>query len=941
MSKYDVISLKKQISMLDLLGRYGVDLKPKGSEWTALCPFHSEKSPSFTVFPDPAGDLKVYCFGCGASGDHIDMIKDLDGITTGEAIQRLAEIVGGSPVVEGQALQKQPQRKEKAPDEWQYLPAPSPQHKAPNTLMIERGGAWSSTPVVAAWPYHDALGDLHGYACRVEPEPGKKDVIPVCWMLSTKTGEAKWKQKSLPKPRLLYGAHQLAKNPKAQVIIAEGEKAADAGRRLLKGTGIIVIGWPGGGKAVKHADWASLAGRKVVGWPDCDSKTNHQTGEFMPYQSQPGMSAMLQIGENLPDNTQYKIVSVAYPGLIEDGYDLADYEADGADLAAIVAVIKSSAASYEEIQGMPTHNVDPNQAPEQETPQEKDPEQYDAAPEYYDAPAAKNDPVSDAEKNADPFRILGYNRSCCYYMPDGFRQVVALKTSDHHKLRLMELAPLSWWQSNFPSDKRSGDLTDWTLAAESLIRRSQRAGIWDEDAIRGRGAWWDQGRAAIHLGDRVVVDNVTYNLGDAPGNFVYELNTRIDLASGNPLTNSEACKVVDICENLRWKSPISGKLLAGWVFLAPICGALDWRPHVWITGGAGSGKSTIMKEIIHRVLKANMLFVQGETTEAGIRQELGHDALPVVFDEIESQSEKATARVNSIMDLMTIASSETGAKLVKGGANNKAMSYLIRSMFCFSSITVNLKQHAAKTRVTVLDMQQKPANESEEDMAQYNKMLDIIFTTMDDEYIRRLQARAVELVPVIRHNARIFAEAAALTVGSRRFGDQVGTLIAGAYALHSRNEVTPEVARSWIESQDWDEHDESTESKDERSCMQFLLGQHVRVDTEKGQKNRTIGELVEISTAVGIEDESISEEVAKATLRRHGIIVDGAFFDGGGSVTIANSHPMLEKMLCKSPWSTGWTRTLARLPGSVKTEGVNRYAGVASRGITIPISSTE
>lgn len=201
-----------------------------------------------------------------------------------------------------------------------------------------------------------------------------------------------------------------------------------------------------------------------------------------------------------------------------------------------------------------------------------------------------------------------------------------------------------------------------------------------------------------------------------------------------------------------------------------------------------------MVHIVKRLLSDVMMFVQGETTEAGLRQNLRQDAIPVVFDEIESQSEKATSRVNSIMDLMTIASSETGAKLVKGGANGQAQSFLIRSMFCFSSITVNLKQHAAKTRVTVLDMKPKPANETEADLAQYNGMLERIFETLTPDYISRLQARAVSLIPVIRHNARVFAEAAALSIGSRRFGDQVGTLIAGAYALHSTKKITPEAA---------------------------------------------------------------------------------------------------------------------------------------------------
>lgn len=932
MAKHDIAALKRSISLPDLAGRYGVTLDGSKKEFKGLCPFHGENTPSFSVFDGKEG-WQFYCFGCGARGDHLDFIQEYESVTTSEAINKLAEIVGGAPVNDNTPGQRHVERKPPPPPEWEFATAPKRDHPAPTELRIRRGAGWKPVPVVAAWPYHDADGALHGYACRVEPEPGKKDVIPVCSMTHRETGEQRWKQKSLPKPRLLYGARELALNPDAQVIITEGEKACDAARRLLDGTGIVAVSWPGGGKAVAHADWSALAGRKVVGWPDCDSKRHGQTGEIMPYQDQPGMAAMLAIAEHLPESTQFRIVAVPYPDKLADGWDLADAEHDGSTRDGVLNIIKRKLATVDEIKAMPAHEQ-AEEPPPAEPPDFDEPANDNTPPPDYDCP---DEPPGDDAAHEQPFRILGYNRSTCYYMPDGFRQVVALRTDNHSKLRLLELAPLAWWRAYFPSEKRSGDNVDWILAAESLIRRAQRAGLWNQDMLRGRGAWWDDERAVVHVGDRVIVGGVPYELGEAPGRFVYELNERMDLADGDPLPNAEAVKLVEICEGLRWQRPISGKLLAGWVFLAPICGALEWRPHIWITGGAGSGKSTIMVHIVRRLLEGNMMFAVGETTEAGIRQTLRRDALPVVFDEIESQNEKATTRVNSIMDLMTISSSETGAKLFKGGANGNADSYQIRSMFCFSSITVNLKQHAAKTRVTVLDMRPKPLNETEEDLAQYNGMLQTIFETLTPEYISRLQARAVELIPVIRHNARMFAEAAALSVGSRRFGDQVGTLIAGAYALHSRQKVTAEAAKRWVEAQQWDEHDDAAESKDETACMQFILGQQVRVDSEKGPKTRTIGELVELAAGRGAADEAIPDKIAADTLRRHGMIVEEDPVEPN-TLIIANNHPMLERMLSKSPWSTSWARTLARMPGAEKT-GVKRFAGAPSRGVAIPLDS--
>lgn len=73
-----------------IIGMY-VQLKRAGSNWTGLCPFHSEKSPSFTVFP---GTDSFYCFGCGAGGDVITFIKKAENLDYIEAVKFLADRAG-------------------------------------------------------------------------------------------------------------------------------------------------------------------------------------------------------------------------------------------------------------------------------------------------------------------------------------------------------------------------------------------------------------------------------------------------------------------------------------------------------------------------------------------------------------------------------------------------------------------------------------------------------------------------------------------------------------------------------------------------------------------------------------------------------------------------------------------------------------------------------
>lgn len=73
-----------------LIGSY-VSLKRAGSNLKGLCPFHSEKTPSFTVFPK---DNSFYCFGCGVGGDAITFIREIEHLDYPDAVAFLAKRVG-------------------------------------------------------------------------------------------------------------------------------------------------------------------------------------------------------------------------------------------------------------------------------------------------------------------------------------------------------------------------------------------------------------------------------------------------------------------------------------------------------------------------------------------------------------------------------------------------------------------------------------------------------------------------------------------------------------------------------------------------------------------------------------------------------------------------------------------------------------------------------
>jgi DNA primase len=76
----------RSLNPLSTIAGAMVKLRKVGREWKGLCPFHAERTPSFTIY---AGDERAKCFGCGWQGDVIDFVQKAYGYTFPEAVDRL------------------------------------------------------------------------------------------------------------------------------------------------------------------------------------------------------------------------------------------------------------------------------------------------------------------------------------------------------------------------------------------------------------------------------------------------------------------------------------------------------------------------------------------------------------------------------------------------------------------------------------------------------------------------------------------------------------------------------------------------------------------------------------------------------------------------------------------------------------------------------------
>jgi putative DNA primase/helicase len=237
------------------------------------------------------------------------------------------------------------------------------------------------------------------------------------------------------------------------------------------------------------------------------------------------------------------------------------------------------------------------------------------------------------------FTCLGFDGDAYYYQPHSTGQIIRLSRSGHTATNLVALAPLDYWAQLCPGQRSA---VDWTQAAATLFAINADRGVYNPNRIRGRGAWWDDKRTILHLGDQLIIDGsrrpvlqatalqlpvpAHVRAGSDPVTLSRSPTPKQWHCASSPNGSTGKCQHPDSCSlagspSRRSVVPCHGGLMS------------------WLTAAAGSGKSAILDRYVAPLLADMGLIVAGNTTEAGLRQTLRSDAMPVVFDEAGVQRE--------------------------------------------------------------------------------------------------------------------------------------------------------------------------------------------------------------------------------------------------------------------------------------------------------------
>lgn len=524
------------------------------------------------------------------------------------------------------------------------------------------------------------------------------------------------------------------------------------------------------------------------------------------------------------------------------------------------------------------------------------------------------------EDPMDQIRPLGHNRGMYYFFPRATGQIMEFSaTSLGRPQNLYQLAPRGFWEALYAPETKMGVIADY--ASAELINACQSKGIFSLEDVRGVGVWKERnGALLVNCGDVIVGEGVKCHPNEFDGEYVYEAGRKVMNLDVMPLGNREAAEFRGICKSLSWKKPQSGDLLAGWIVISAVGGCLNWRSHVFVTGQKSSGKSTVMDKIVTGALRNIGIKLDGGTTEAKIRGDIGASSRPFIMDEAEAESNKAKMQMESILEYFRKANS--GGKL--GNANG---TYNARSAACFGGINPPVHQGADVDRWTLLELVPNRAPDSD---VQYKELLERIRALITEDFPDRLLARTVSGLDVLLHNIDVFVDVFSKKLGSKRAGDQIGTLVAGSHALVSQQRVTYDFVEGWVAKQDWEWDDLQGGGSDAEALVAAIMASRVRWDADGMGRESSVGELIWRAS----EPNAIGHDSAIKGLGGVGIKVDG------DRIIISNTARPLGALLRDTPWQS-WRRTLSDYDGADNCGGKVVYfaPGLKTKATGIPISA--
>jgi len=502
------------------------------------------------------------------------------------------------------------------------------------------------------------------------------------------------------------------------------------------------------------------------------------------------------------------------------------------------------------------------------------------------------------------FTILGGSKNGYYYFINNYSRMI-IRTSSFKIEELLKIANLDYWDSIYSDGKQ----TDWQRAKSDLIEKSNLIPYYNISRQRGTGVWQDENRFIMNTGKYLFIDGVRVSLSNVKSKYIYiKSDTHInDDILDLKLKNTDRELIQNVVDLLSFKYEHSKYFLLGWLALARVCGALPVRPNIWVTGGRGTGKSTILENFCQPLLgdfSSYKKMTGSGTTEAGLRCSVDSDAIPVIIDEFEVENSDSFKKNNNVLQMIRQAYSGDGGKITKGTQQGGVIEYRLIFSVLLSSIRVSLENDSDKSRFTVIDLE-KP-----NDSKQWQDLKKIIYKIKQDAG-ERLFSHMFNHLPEVMKSFDILQPLIA-EIADQRFGQQQGMLLAGYHVMMCGKAITKEEAENLLNKLKFNELKEekdTDEIPDEYELLDTILTSLITLNIagyySENRVTMTISEFINMPEAI-------------APLKSYGIY----YSKEKGKVYISNTHTGIKDILKGTKWASNWKKSLIRLSRNGKYERV-------------------
>lgn len=559
-----------------------------------------------------------------------------------------------------------------------------------------------------------------------------------------------------------------------------------------------------------------------------------------------------------------------------------------------------------------------------------------------------------------PVRPLGISGEYAHYL-DEAGQLRSLKAKDHSRLNVQSLFGRRvsllydyWPRKTVNKDDGSFKVTGWKpeLGAEALMQAAAERGVWSPtERVRGGGAWvGDDGELILHVGDALLIADAEPR-GDVacpwrevpPGvvsNMVYPTAppTLRPAAEPDPKgAPSAAQEVLDIIGTWTLRRPeVDKMLLLGWMGAGKLGGALDWRASLWLTGGYGTGK-TSLEELLCWIQGDGGILHTADPSAAGIRQLLKHSSHPVAIDEAEAEEDGR--RMQTLVKLARDAA--TGAISVRGGSDHEASTFTLRSCFLFGSILIPPLLPQDRSRIAIVELGKLPADA---------KPLGITKRLCADLGARLLR-RLIVSWPRIKPTIERFRVALGQAGHSARGQDVFGTLLGIADVLLHDEMPDTDGLEEWKRLMPAASLAETGGVADDaEACLAHLLTSSIE-SVNRGTRE-TVGWWAARAAGIALygDEEPIepaARRVAQRTLNNYGMAIK--IQRNAPCLAVAHKHTGLARLFEKTQWGSRpgaegvWRQSLDRLAdrhvGGDELKSVPVWNGVKNnRSTLIPLT---